>query len=119
MKPFVNKEINFQVFLDVLSDKVDPQRVSLSFQQVREVELGRHGIPWIIINILMLFSQESEDDIIQKKIEQGISDTPSFQKQITIQKQKEKIDLTAMAESQEIRQIRNTFGKHINFNVYE
>lgn len=35
MKPFLSREINFQVFLDILSDKVDAQRILLNFKQFR------------------------------------------------------------------------------------
>ena len=51
MKPFIEKEINFQVFLDLLTEKVDMQRVSIPFRNFKEIEFSRHGLPEFILHI--------------------------------------------------------------------
>lgn len=49
IKPYLHTEINFSVFVALLSDKVDPQRVSLGPKQFKEIEFSCGGYPRVLI----------------------------------------------------------------------
>ena len=120
MRPFLNKEINFQVFLDLLSEKVDPQRVSISLKEFREIEFGRCGIPNIVIRLFSVLSQETEEQIIDKKIEQAIPEYAAVLKPNTLENKIKAInDQISEIESTEIRNCRGNFARHINFYIFE
>ena len=38
LKPFLNKEINFTLFVELLTEKVDEQRVAMNMKQFQEIE---------------------------------------------------------------------------------
>ena len=40
IKPFLNKEINFNLFIEMLTEKVDQQRVAISLKQFNEIEFS-------------------------------------------------------------------------------
>ena len=52
MKPYVSKEVTFLTFVELLSDKIDLQRVSLSFKQFCEIKFGYNGFPKLVIKLL-------------------------------------------------------------------
>jgi CII-binding regulator of phage lambda lysogenization HflD len=70
LQPFLNKEVNFELFVDMLAEKLDQQRVTLNLKQFQEIEFTQYGIPNLLIEIMMFLSKLSKDQIIEMKIKQ-------------------------------------------------
>ena len=51
IKPYLNTEVNFDVFINLLSDKVDLQRVSMTPKQFKNIEFSYYGYPKIVIEL--------------------------------------------------------------------
>ena len=45
MKPFLNKDINFEMFIEMLTNKVDKQRVELGCKEFENIDFVKYGIP--------------------------------------------------------------------------
>jgi len=69
-QPFLNTEINFRLFIDLLSDKVDIQRVSFSSGRFKDLSFSCAGYPKLIIEIFRYLTGLSHDEIIRLKNKQ-------------------------------------------------
>jgi len=65
----MNKVINFDLFLDLLTEKLDEQRTALTQKQFEQIEFGTHGYPKIIIQIFCFLSRIDEEEMTLKKLE--------------------------------------------------
>jgi len=61
VKPFLSREINDELFKDLLYDEVDVNRVSITAKQIREIEFGGIGVPKIIVALWSFLSKEPID----------------------------------------------------------
>ena len=56
MKPYINKEINFKMFIDLLMDKVDQQRVFLKLKDFQEIKFGSYGLPLVVLKLFQVLT---------------------------------------------------------------
>lgn len=70
IKPYLNTDLNFDVFVNLLSDKVDLQRVSLSVKQIKNLEFSCDGYPKIIIEIFCFLTSLAQEQMLELKRQQ-------------------------------------------------
>lgn len=56
VKPFLKKEINLELFQDLLMDRIDPQRVSLSLEDFTRLNFTMEGHPRVMVKVLSMFT---------------------------------------------------------------
>ena len=49
LKPVVNKEVNFELFTNLLMEQFDVQRTSLSLDEFRKIEFSCAGFPKVVL----------------------------------------------------------------------
>ena len=49
MKPYEKRNIDFNLFVELLMDKLDDQRVSLTLKELQRIHFEPYGVPKIII----------------------------------------------------------------------
>ena len=64
VQPFLKKQIDDQVFKDLLYDEVDMERVSLNLKQFKEIHFGTVGFPLIMIMWWSFISREPVEMIL-------------------------------------------------------
>lgn len=57
LRPFMNKEVNFDLFLEMLTEKVDQQRVALQLKQFVDIEFSLYGLPLVIVEIMSFLTK--------------------------------------------------------------
>jgi len=67
IKPFMDKEVNFKLYTDLLMEKTDLQRIFLDSQGLAKVQFQNFGIPEIVIRIFAFLAQEPPEQIALKK----------------------------------------------------
>ena len=70
VKPYLNKELNFDLYLQLLTEKVDPQRVRIDLKTFKTIDFSQHGVPLLILEIMAFLTKESRESIFEKKINQ-------------------------------------------------
>ena len=68
MKPFLNKEINFDLFLEMLTNKVDAQRVQLGHAEFNGIHFTHHGIAELVTAIMCFLSQLATGSLFEMKL---------------------------------------------------
>jgi len=53
----MNKEVNFDLFLEMLTEKVDQQRVALQLKQFVDIEFSLYGLPLVIVEIMSFLTK--------------------------------------------------------------
>jgi hypothetical protein len=51
MKPFINREVNFKLYTELLIDKLDSQRISISIKEFKDIDFPCLGIPKLYLKI--------------------------------------------------------------------
>jgi hypothetical protein len=57
LRSFMNKEVNFDLFLEMLTEKVDQQRVALQLKQFVDIEFSLYGLPLVIVEIMSFLTK--------------------------------------------------------------
>lgn len=57
LRPFMTKEVNFDLFLEMLTEKVDQQRVALQLKQFLDIEFSLYGLPLVIVEIMSFLTK--------------------------------------------------------------
>lgn len=123
VKPFLEKEINFELFQQLLTEKVDMERVTLTQKEFREIKFSNKGIPQLMVKIFCFLTQLDEDDFIILKFDQlypGLGETirHQFMRRDTIQNY-ETMDRLSHQEEIDLKEQKEIFKDFINFKVYE
>ena len=121
MKTLIDKEINFDLFVEMLTDKVDKQRVRLDLKMFSEIEFSKSGLPNMIVEIMWFLTRAPRKWIIQKKLEQLVPElVAAFKKKADSDKDgDETLDEKYSKEVLEMNRVRLNFGKYIDFERYE
>lgn len=67
MKPYIDKELNFQIFIDILTERVDLLRVSLNLQEFYSLNFQNIGLPKVVLQFFAFISNKTFDEIVEKK----------------------------------------------------
>lgn len=56
MRPYIKKDLNFQMFIDILMDKVDLLRTNISLKDIVNIEYGLFGLPHIVVKLFSVLA---------------------------------------------------------------
>jgi len=70
IKPMMDKEVNFQLYCDMLMQKIDKQRVFITPNAFIKLKFENFGFPEVMIRLFAFLSQESTLSISIKKARQ-------------------------------------------------
>ena len=119
MRPFIDKEINFDLFLEMLTERVDEQRVRLTPKQFNEIEFTQHGLPHIVLEIMCFLTRATKESIMHKKLEQLVPELMGNLKKRKSERIENMVDEQYSKEVLEMKRARLNFGKYIQFQRYE
>jgi hypothetical protein len=117
VKPYLDKELNFDLFLELLTEKVDEQRVTLDLKAFKEIEFSQHGVPLLILEIMAFLTKETRDVIFDKKISQLF---PGLLANVSHREKAEEAQTEAIiTEIEMIRLAKLNYQSLLNFDIHE
>jgi len=117
VKPYLDKELNFDLFLELLTEKVDEQRVTLDLKAFKEIDFSQHGVPLLILEIMAFLTKETRDVIFDKKISQLF---PGLLTNVAKQEKVEEVQTEAIIKEIEmIRLAKLNYQGLLNFDIHE
>jgi len=59
IKPYIHKEVNFKLYTELLMEKNDQMRVSISLSEFRDIDFSCLGLPKLYIKICQFMTASS------------------------------------------------------------
>lgn len=116
-KPYMNREVNFKLFQEILMERIDKSRVTIKLQEFQRIEFSEMGFPRLLTRIFALLLQEQHRVMVERKA-RLLYDDDVYQRLLpvdTIQEEDQKND----GELFELRNIVHFLEGVFNFPLYE
>ena len=114
----MGKELNFELFVEMLTEKVDAERVALTKNQFLDIQFGTHSLwpaPRILVEIISFLTGLTHDELINRKLEQLVPGSHIGCRCLD----EKKVNELDFKEMEDMRLARLNFQRTINFEVME
>ena len=69
IKPYINKEITFNFFIEMLTERLDPQRILITKEQFCNINFTVLGYPHFILKIMSVFTGKTIKALLRMKVQ--------------------------------------------------
>jgi len=120
MKPYINREVNFKMFTEILTERIDKSRISITLPEFQQIEFCEMGLPRFVTRILALLTQEPHRDLVRKKARHvyGLEEYDRLlEPRLELEEANRRQD--ADGELFDIRNIMHNLQGKVDFGLYE
>jgi hypothetical protein len=70
IRPYINRQIDFDLFNEIMTERVDQQRIKIGLDQFLPISFKRHGLPQVFYHLARFFLRLEMSEVVDQKLRQ-------------------------------------------------